>query len=309
MKRSSILAIVLVAIFLVLQIAHAQDQVGAPKNLTPEIVKNAVTLVKEGKRYSLARTLEIGIPTHPFHHPLFYVTYRTIPQALQMFGQFENQVGGMNERVELVMHTGTHLDALNHISRGMKMYSGYDAGEITTTFGTSALGVENVPPLVTRGVLIDVPGLKGVENLDKGYAISPKDIEDALARQGVADGIQKGDVVLFHTGWGAKWWMKDNAMLIGGEPGPGVAAAKYLVDKGIVATGADTMAFEVEPFENPKRAFELHQILIVDNGIHIIENLKTEELAKDKVYEFLFVALPLPLKGGTGSPIHPVAVK
>jgi kynurenine formamidase len=309
MKRSSILAIVLATIFLVLSIAHAQDQVGAPKNLTPQIVKNAVTLVKDGKRYSLARTLEIGIPTHPFHHPLFYVTYRTIPQALQMFASYENQIGGMNERVELVMHTGTHLDALNHISRGMKMYSGYDAGEITTTFGTSALGVENVPPLVTRGVLVDVAGLKGVENLDKGYAISPKDIEDALARQGVAGGIQKGDVVLFHTGWGAKWWMKDNAMLTSGDPGPGVAAAKYLVDKGIVATGADTMAFEVEPFENPKRAFDLHQILIVDNGIHIMENLKTEELAKDKVYEFLFVALPLPLKGGTGSPIHPVAVK
>jgi kynurenine formamidase len=309
MKRSSSLAIVLAAIFLVLSTAHAQDQVGAPKNLTPQIVKNAVTLVKDGKRYSLARTLEIGIPTHPFHHPLFYATYRTIPQALQMFASYENQIGGMNERVELVMHTGTHLDALNHISRGMKMYSGYDAGEITTTFGTSALGVENVPPLVTRGVLVDVAGLKGVENLDKGYAISPKDIEDALARQGVAGGIQKGDVVLFHTGWGAKWWMKDNAMLTSGDPGPGVAAAKYLVDKGIVATGADTMAFEVEPFENPKRAFDLHQILIVDNGIHIMENLKTEELAKDKVYEFLFVALPLPLKGGTGSPIHPVAVK
>jgi len=207
------------------------------------------------------------------------------------------------------MHTGTHLDALNHISRGMKMYNGYDAGEITTTFGTSALGAENIPPLVTRGVLLDVAGLKGVENLDKGYAISPKDIDDALARQGVAGGIQKGDVALFHTGWGAKWWMKDNAMLMSGDPGPGVAAAKYLVDKGIVAAGSDTVAFEAVPFENPKRAFEVHQVLIVDNGIHIMENLKTEELAKDKVYEFLFVALPLPLKGGTGSPIHPVAVK
>ena len=309
MKRSSILAIVLAAIFLVLPTAHAQDQVGAPKNLTPQVVKNAVDLVKEGKRYSLARTLEIGIPTHPFHHPLFYATYRSIPQSLQMFGQFENQLGAMNERVELVMHTGTHLDALNHVSRGTKMYSGYDAGEITTTFGTSALGAENIPPLVTRGVLIDVPGLQGVESLDKGYAISPKDIEDALAHQGVAGGIQKGDVVLFHTGWGAKWWMKDNAMLSSGDPGPGVAAAKYLAEKGVVATGSDTVAFEVVPFENPKRAFEVHQILIVDNGIHIMENLKTEELARDKVYEFLFVALPLPLKGGTGSPIHPVAIK
>ena len=210
---------------------------GAPKNLTPQIVKNAVSLVKEGKRYSLVRTLEIGIPTHPFHHPLFYVTYRTVPDSLKMFKDYENQVGAMNERVELVMHTGTHLDALNHISRGMKMYSGYDAGEITGTFGTSALGVENVPPLVTRGVLIDVAGLKGVEHLDKGYAITPKDIEDALARQGVTGGIQKGDVVLFYTGWGAKWWMKDNAMLSSGDPGPGVAAAKYLAEKGIVATG------------------------------------------------------------------------
>ena len=309
MKQSTLLAIVLAAVVLAVQSSHAQDQVGAPKNLTPQIVKNAVGLVKEGKRYSLARTLEIGIPTHPFHHPLFYVTYRTVPESLKMFKDYENQVGAMNERVELVMHTGTHLDALNHISRGMKMYSGYDAGEITDTFGTSALGVENVPPLVTRGVLIDVAGLKGVEHLDKGYAITPKDIEDALARQGVTGGIQKGDVVLFYTGWGAKWWMKDNAMLSSGDPGPGVAAAKYLAEKGIVATGSDTVAFEAVPFENPKRAFEAHQILIVDNGIHIMENLKTEELAKDKVYEFLFVALPLPLKGGTGSPIHPVAIK
>jgi kynurenine formamidase len=307
MKRSVVLVIGLAIICLAIQSSHAQDQVGAPKNLTPQIVKNAVGLVKEGKRYSLARTLEIGIPTHPFHHPLFYTTYRTIPESLKMFAEYENQVGGMNERVELVMHTGTHLDALNHISRGMKMYGGYDAGAITGTFGTSALGVENVPPLVTRGVLVDVAGLKGAEHLDKGYAITPKDIEDALARQGVTGGIQKGDVVLFYTGWGAKWWMKDNAMLSSGDPGAGVAAARYLAEKGIVATGSDTVAFEVVPFENPKRAFEAHQILLVDNGIHIMENLKTEELARDKVYEFLFVALPLPLKGGTGSPIHPVA--
>jgi kynurenine formamidase len=309
MKQSTLLAIVLAVVVLTVHSSHAQDQVGAPKDLTPQIVKNAVGLVKEGKRYSLTRTLEIGIPTHPFHHPLFYVTYRTVTDSLKMFKDYENQVGAMNERVELVMHTGTHLDALNHISRGMKMYSGYDAGEITGTFGTSALGVENVPPLVTRGVLIDVAGLKGVEHLDKAYVITPKDIEDALARQGVTGGIQKGDVVLFYTGWGAKWWMKDNAMLSSGDPGPGVAAAKYLAEKGIVAAGSDTVAFEVVPFENPKRAFEAHQILIVDNGIHIMENLKTEELAKDKVYEFLFVALPLPLKGGTGSPIHPVAIK
>ena len=309
MKRNFVLALGVAAVFLTALIVHAQEQVGAPKNITPEVVKNAVSLVKEGKRYSLARTLEIGVPTHPFHHPFFYSTYRTIPEALKMFKDFENQVGAMNERVEMVMHTGTHLDALNHISRGTKMYSGYDAVDVTTSAGTTALGAENIPALVTRGVLIDVAGLKGVEFVDKGYAVTPKDIEDALARQGVRGGIQKGDVVLFHTGWGAKWWMKDNAMLGSGDPGPGVPAAKYLASKGIAAAGADTVAFEVVPFENPKRAFEVHQILIVDNGIHIMENLKTEELAKDKVYEFLFVALPLPLKGGTGSPIHPVAIK
>ena len=185
MSKRCALVLGVVAVFLsAALVAKAQDQVGAPKMLTPEIVKNAVGLVKEGKRYSLARTLEIGVPTHPFHHPLFYVTYRTVPESLKMFSEFENQVGAMNERVEMVMHTGTHLDALNHISRGMKLYSGYDANQITTSAGTSALGVHNVPSLVTRGVLIDLPGLKGVEYLDKGYAITPKDIEDALARQG-----------------------------------------------------------------------------------------------------------------------------
>ena len=97
MKRSMVLAIGLASIFFTVQSSHAQDQMGAPKNLTPQIVKNAVSLVKEGKRYSLARTLEIGIPTHPFHHPLFYVTYRTVPESLKMFAEYENQVGAMNE--------------------------------------------------------------------------------------------------------------------------------------------------------------------------------------------------------------------
>src|SRR5262245_36246461 len=165
-----------------------------------------------------------------------------------MFKDYENQVGGMNERVEMVMHTGTHLDGLNHISRGMKMYSGYDAGQITGTFGTSALGVENVPPLVTRGILIDVSALKGVEHIDKGYAITPKDIDVALLRKKVSSGIKKYEVIEFHTGWRAKWCMKDNATLMSGEPGPGVAAAKYLVEKGIIAAGADTAAFEALPF-------------------------------------------------------------
>jgi len=172
--------------------------------------------------------------------------------------------------------------------------------------GLTKLGVENVGAIATRGVLIDVAALKGVAQLEGGYEISVADINAALAREKVE--IHAGDVVIFHTGWGSLWG-KDNAKFNSGAPGPGLAAAQYLIDKKVVMVGADTWSMEVIPNPNKDLQFPVHQQLIPRNGIYIFENLLTEDLARDRAYEFAFFFAPLRLKGATGSPGNPLAIR
>jgi kynurenine formamidase len=151
-----------------------------------------------------------------------------------------------------------------------------------------------------------VAALKGVAQLEGGYEISVADITAALARQKVE--IHAGDIVIFHTGWGSLW-IKDNAKFNAGAPGPGLAAAQYLVDHRVVMVGADTWSMEVIPNPNKDLQFPVHQLLIPRNGTYIFENLVTEDLARDRVYEFAFFFAPLKLKGATGSPGNPLAIR
>ena len=161
-------------------------------------------------------------------------------------------------------------------------------------------------PLVTRGVLVDVAAYKGRPMLDGGYEVTLADLEGALKRQNVS--IRSGDAVFIHTGWGALW-LKDNARFIQNAPGIGVGAAQYLVEKEIVLAGSDTWAVEVAPNPDSTLAFPVHQLFIPKNGIYIFENLATEDLARDSVYEFAFMFAPLRLKGATGSPGNPLAIR
>jgi kynurenine formamidase len=159
---------------------------------------------------------------------------------------------------------------------------------------------------VTAGVLIDVAAYKGQAMLAGGYEITRADIEGALKRQNVA--IRSGDVVIFHTGWGSQW-IKDNAKFTANAPGIGLQAAQYLVEREIVVAGADTWSVEVVPNPDSALAFPVHQLFIAKNGIYIFENLLTEDLARDSVSEFAFVFAPLRLKGATGSPGNPLAIR
>jgi kynurenine formamidase len=168
------------------------------------------------------------------------------------------------------------------------------------------LGVENVGAIATRGVLVDIAAYKGVPMLAGGYEISLADIQGALKRQNLE--IRGGDVVLIHTGWGGLW-IKDNAKFTASAPGVGLAAAQYLVDREVVIVGSDTWATEVVPNPDASLAFPVHQLLIPRNGIYIFENLLTEELARDNAYEFAFFFAPLRLKGATGSPGNPIAIR
>jgi kynurenine formamidase len=200
----------------------------------------------------------------------------------------------------------TQFDGLGHVGIGDLSYNGLSFHDFVTPEGYTSLGVEEVDPIVTRGVLIDVAAYKGVTLLEGGYEITEPDLTGALQRQDIR--ITSGDVVLIHTGWGSLW-MKDNDRFGANAPGIGLQAAQFLVDQEIVLVGSDTWATEVLPYPDPSLVFPVHQLLIAKHGIFNMENLATEVLVEDQAYEFLFVYAPLPLKGAPGAPGNPVAIR
>jgi kynurenine formamidase len=281
----------------------ADDERGAANLLTPAKVVEATKLIKEGKIYELGRVLEIGIPTFGIRRFALYTARST-----GIRGRNDNR---SNE--ELVVtelgQVGTQFDGLAHITIGGLAYNCYNTipEDKPLRTGFEKMGVEKVGTLFTRGVLLDIAGLKGVDMLAVDYVITPADLEAALRQQGVS--IAPGDAVLIHTGWG-KLWMKDNAKYNSGAPGIGIEAANWLVERQPVLVGADTWPVEVWPYHPDRELFgPVHQILLVVNGIYLIENMDLEALARDKVYEFAFVAQPLKIKGGTGSTVAPAAIK
>jgi kynurenine formamidase len=228
-----------------------------------------------------------------------------IPQTAPPQGK--NQIVGHDEFLATqIGQVGTQLDGLGHVGIGTTFYNGYDRREFATYRGLTSLGIENVGVFFTRGILLDIAALKGKARLDKGYEITDTDLKGALARQKLS--ISAGDAVLLHTGWG-DLWMVDNALFTSGEPGIGINAARFLVQQQISIVGADTWGVDVAPGASPDVIYPAHQILIAESGTYIVENLNTSELARDKVQEFAFVFAPLRLKGATGSPGNPIAVR
>ena len=187
-------------------------------------------------------------------------------------------------------------------------FNGRRGADIQAVSGLRELGIENVPPIVTRGVLLDIAALKGVDRVDIGFAISVADIQAAMARQGLAS-IKPGDVVLFHTGHRRLLDDGQRARFLSGQPGPGIAAARWLAAQGVVAVGGDSGSLEVMPFEHDGMLFPVHQILLAQHGVYLLENVATERLAARGWSEFLFIATPLPIVGASSSWINPVAIR
>jgi kynurenine formamidase len=252
--------------------------------------------------YDLAQPIEAGMPVSP-NHPGFKMS------LMRRHGDKVRDDGSSasNEMILLGGHTGTHIDALCHVSHQGKLYGGVDAGEAQRGGRFKALGVESIPITFCRGILLDIPALKGTDVLAPGTPISADDLEKAAKRQGVAVG--KGDVVLIRSGWPIYW--NDLETFLGhrgGVPGPDESAAEWLAERQTRITGAETIAYEWIPPERGHALLPVHRILLVEAGIHIIEVMNLTELAQNKVYEFLFVLCPLKVVGATGVPIRPVAV-
>jgi kynurenine formamidase len=278
----------------------AADQRGAANRIDAAKVLEAKSLITRGTVFQLGHSYESTMPLFGTRH----FSLR-IPQTYGPMGT--NRTMYHDEIVSAeIGQVGTQFDGLGHIGVGDLFYNGNDRNDFSRPDGLTKLGIENVGALVTRGVLIDVAAFKGVARLEGGYEITRADLTGALERQRTE--VRAGDVVLVHTGWGALWGV-DNAAFGANAPGVGLDGAQYLVDREVVLVGADTWSMEVVPNPNADLQFPVHQLLIPRNGIYIFENLVTEELARARVYEFAFFFAPLKLKGASGSPGNPLAIR
>ena len=278
----------------------ADDQRGAANRITPAKVLEAKNLITRGQTYQMGRVYESAMPVFGTRHFSLRIP--------KMFGP--NGTNEMYYHDEIVSaelgQVGTQFDGLGHVGIGDVFYNGNRERDFAKADGLTKLGVENVGALATRGVLIDVAAYKGQPMLAGGYEITRADVEGALKRQNAT--VRSGDAVFIHTGWGSLW-VKDNARYTANAPGIGVGAAQYLVERAVVLVGADTWAVEVVPNPDASLAFPVHQLLLPRNGIYIFENLATEDLARDSAYEFAFFFAPLRLKGASGSPGNPLAIR
>ena len=259
--------------------------------------------VAGAKVYELAHHLDMSIPVSP-NHP----GYKMALQRRHGDNVRADGASASNEMILIGGHTGTHIDALSHVSQDGKLHDGVDAFANQTGGRHKQKGMETAQPLFCRGILADIAGLKGVDALEPGTKVTADDLKDAFAKQGVAEPA-KGDCVIVRSGWSKHWG--DAHSYLGhdsGVPGPDISAAAYLAEKGIAVTGHDSMAYEWLAPGAGHSLLPVHRIFLVENGIHIIENLNMDALAAARVYEFLFVCLPLPFVGATGSPVRPIAV-
>lgn len=246
------------------------------------------------KPYDLAQPYFWGMPHFPTHPPFLY-------GLTKKHGEFvmPNQGSSAADSISLSGHTGTHIDALNHFSCGGLLYGGANVDEVQSyTGGVQHLSAEQIAPIVRRGVLLDIAALLGVEALEADMAITPEHLSAAERAP-----IREGDIVLIRTGWGRYFEEPVRYLNQTHCPGCNLEAAVWLSGRGIFAAGSDTIAFE----KTPSQEMPVHIHLLVEKGIHLIENLNLEQLAADRINEFLFVAAPLKIRGGTGAPVRPLA--
>ncbi len=276
------------------------DERGSANHMKAATVLRAARLIRSGEVIELAHVLS---GTMPFFGARRFDVHlkRTVmnPQANRRGSNEEFVTGEIGQ-------VGTQLDGFSHQTIGSSLYNCFQNDEIAIRSGFTKLGIEKVGMLMTRGVLIDVAAHKGVEMLPDTYEITVADLQGALASQNQT--LQPGDAVVVHTGW-SRLWGKDNARYVTTNPGIGVAAAEWLVRQDPMLVGSDNWSVEVVPGPDSQSNQPVHQIMVVVHGVHLLENMKLEELVAKRVHEFAFVVQPLKIQGGTGSTVSPVAIR
>jgi kynurenine formamidase len=275
----------------------AEDELGMLNHVTEAKRRAALASVSEGRLYDLGRVIDERVPVFPgrfFRQTLVTTAHHANTEG----GLGDNDVNWITEQVSGTMQLGTHLDALCHLQIGDRGYNGWSVGELADTAGVRRLGIDTVPQIVTRGLLVDVGGKRS----RPGEVIDVADVEAAL--EGAVP--ERGDALLFHTGWGAHW--DDPETYVSGQPGPGYELAAWIAEHGIALTGCDTWSYGPVPAEDPDRPFEVPQILNARHGVFIVENLDTSALAADGVREFALVLTHPKLRGASGAWTSPIGL-
>jgi kynurenine formamidase len=278
----------------------AGDERGSANHIKAASVLKAAQMIKTGEVIELAHVLNDKMP--------FFGTRRFDVHIKRTFLNQPANKRGSNEEVVIseIGQVGTQLDGFAHQSHEDSLYNCFKISEIAGRSGFSKLGIHQVGMIMTRGVLIDVAAYKGVPTLPDTYEITVEDLEGALKKQGTT--LQPGDAVLVNTGW-HKLWAVDNPRYVKSCPGLGIKAAQWLIGKDPVLLGSDNWPVEVAPNPDPALSLPVHQLALVVNGVHLLENMKLDDLAAKQVYEFAFVMQPMKIQGGTGSTVAPVALR
>jgi kynurenine formamidase len=252
--------------------------------------------------HELSHVLERGMPVSPNHPPFQMALLRRHGDMVRPDGG-----SGANELIVTGGHTGTHLDGLAHVSQDGRLHGGVDTSTTQSDRGFAVLGIETVAAIVCRGVLLDIAAVRGVDILPPGAEVTVDDLERATSLAGTRP--RTGDAILIRTGWAANW--SRASTFVGqeaGAPGPGEPAAKWLAAHRPRVVGAETIALEMIPPGVGHRTLPVHRILLVEHGILLLEAMDLSTLAASRVYESLFVCLPLRIRGATGSPVRPIAL-
>ena len=289
-----------------------RDEIGRLNLMTTESRAAVLARVQGGAAYDLAVEYFVGMPSWQAAGDPHYQMWMThtphgtlIADPMNVGHEKNEHVSYSGSAISMYTHTGTHIDALNHFGLDGKIYNGFTEKDHLGDLGWKVTGAERLPPLVARGVLIDVAAAKGVEMLPDAYRVTRRDLVDALAGEGVA--LQKGDIALIRTGRMRVY--QDAARYMQDPPGLGMEAAKFLVEEaGAMVVGADNLSFEAFPSEVDGNYVPLHTYLLAQHGVPIIELANLEELARDRVYEFAFIGASLKLRGADAAPLRPIAL-
>ncbi len=288
------------------------DEIGRLNLITPESRADILSRVDGSAAYDLSVEYFIGMPSwQAAGDPRYQIWMTHTPQGtivddpMGVGEELNNHVSYTGAAVSMYTHMGTHIDALNHFGLNGKIWNGFSAHQHLGDRGWNVAGAENIPPIIARGVLIDVAAAKGVDMLGDGYRITREDLIEALEKQGVD--IQEGDVALIRTGRMKVY--EDAAAYMANPPGLGMAAARFLVEeKGAMIVGADNLSLEAFPSELEDDYVPLHTYLLAQQGAPILELVYLEELSQDAVYEFAFIGGSLKLRGSDAAPIRPIAI-
>ena len=302
----------------------AGDQAGASNYVTPAKILSALQIPQSGQTYELGHLYEESMPQYT---PRPY--YLNVVPAAPQTNEGRNVVHG-DYFTGYIGQMGTQFDALSHQGRTMRMadgsiqpvfYNGFTEEALTGTNrgrnGVETLGVEHMKPFITRGILVDIAGYRGVETLGPRYEVTMDDVRGALQRQGMnEETVEQGDAVLFHYGWSAHWTnpsrYNDSRVGVGdneGSPGIGAEVARWLAGRKVSMVGGDSCCVQIMPPTSTDIADNVHHLLFLEEGIGMLENMQLRDVARDEVYEFLFLNLTLRIKGATGSPVRPIAVR